>query len=62
MLEQECFDHHEIQTYVSQMREKASKKQKCIPGSHEQTVSKAQKALEALKYPRTAQYKAKQSQ
>jgi len=55
-------ENQELRTHVSQIREKASRKRKRIPGSSEQTVGEARKALETLKRPRTTRRKAKQRQ
>jgi hypothetical protein len=55
-------ENQELRAHVSQMREKTSKKRKRIPGSHEQTVGEARKALEALKRPRTTRRNAKRPQ
>jgi hypothetical protein len=58
-------ESQELRAYVSQMRERTSKKRKRIPGSHEQTVAEAREALKALEAPprrRTTRRTAKRPQ
>src|SRR5579862_4332187 len=55
-------ENQELCDYVSQKKEKASKKRKRVPGSQEQTVVDARKAVETPKRHMTTRRKAKQPQ